>query len=115
VSNCAQLYNPNTPLETQAAIVALRSYNSAAGFVEDADFTKLREVSVTFGLPQRFARQLRTKELSLTLAGRNLKTWTNYTGLDPEVNSSGQTNFTTAELHTLPANRIFTIRFDAHF
>ena len=29
--------------------------------------------------------------------------------------SSGQTNFTTAELGTLPANRIFVIRFDARF
>jgi len=115
ISNCAELYDKNTPLETQAAIVALRNYNTAAGFVENADFTKLREVSVTVGLPQRFAAKVRTKELSLTLAGRNLKTWTKYTGLDPELNSSGQTNFTTAELGTLPANRIFVIRFDAHF
>jgi hypothetical protein len=115
VSNCAELYDKNTPLETQAAIVALRNYNTAAGFVEDGDFTKLREVSLTLNLPQRFARQLRSKEVSLTLAGRNLKTWTNYTGLDPELNSSGQTNFTTAELGTLPANRLFVIRFDAHF
>lgn len=115
ISNCAELYDKNTPLETQAAIVALRNYNTAAGFVENADFTKLREVSVTVGLPQRFAAKVRTKELSLTFAGRNLKTWTKYTGLDPELNSSGQTNFTTAELGTLPANRIFVIRFDAHF
>jgi hypothetical protein len=115
VSNCAELYDPNTPLDMQAAIVAYRSYSTAAGFVENGDFTKLREVSATFYLPQRFTRGARFKELSLTVAGRNLKTWTNYTGLDPELNSSGQTNFTTAELGTLPPNRIFVFRFDAHF
>jgi hypothetical protein len=53
--------------------------------------------------------------LNLTLAGRNLKTWTKYSGLDPELNASGGTNFTTAELGTLPPNRVFTIRFDANF
>jgi hypothetical protein len=115
ISNCAELYDPKTPLATQAAIVALRNYNSAAGFVENGDFTKLREVSVSFFVPQRFAARVGTKDLSLTVAGRNLKTWTNYSGLDPELNSSGQTNFTTAELGTLPANRIFVIRFDARF
>ena len=115
VSNCAELYDPATSLERQAALVALRNYGSAAGFVEDADFTKLREVSITFGLPQRFARRVRTQALNVTLAGRNLKTWTKYTGLDPEVNASGQTNFTTAELGTLPPNRILVIRFDANF
>jgi TonB-linked SusC/RagA family outer membrane protein len=113
--NCAALYDPNTPLDKQAAIVALRAYGSAAGFVEDADFTKLREVTVTLAIPRRYANMVGFTGLNLTLAGRNLKTWTNYTGLDPELNSSGGTNFTTAELGTLPANRIFVIRFDANF
>lgn len=115
VSNCEELYDPNTPLDRQAAIVALRSYGSAAGFVENADFTKLREVSVRLGVPSRYARMAGFNGLAITLAGRNLKTWTKYSGLDPELNSSGGTNFTTAELGTLPANRVFTIRFDANF
>jgi TonB-linked SusC/RagA family outer membrane protein len=113
--NCAALYDPNTPLAQQAAIVALREYGSAAGFVENADFTKLREVTVTFNLPRRYASMAGFHNLGITLAGRNLKTWTKYTGLDPEVNASGQTNFTSAELGTLPPNRVFTIRFDANF
>ena len=115
VDNCAELYDPNTPLDRQAALIALRNYGSAAGFVENADFTKLREVAVSFLVPRRYASKAGLNGLGITLAGRNLKTWTKYTGLDPETNSSGQTNFTTAELGTLPPNRVFTIRFDAHF
>ena len=114
-SNCEALYDPNTPLEKQAAIVALRSYGSASGFIEDASFTKLREVSVNLTLPTRYANMAGLNGLGITLAGRNLHTWTKYTGLDPEVNASGQTNFTSAELGTLPPNRVFTIRFDAKF
>jgi TonB-linked SusC/RagA family outer membrane protein len=115
VSNCAELYDKTTPLATQANIVAMRQYGAYGGFVEDADFFKLREVALTFGLPRRFASRIRANALSLTLAGRNLKTWTDYTGLDPEVSSQGQANFTTVELGTLPPNRMFMIRFDANF
>jgi TonB-linked SusC/RagA family outer membrane protein len=115
VSNCAELYDRTTPLATQASIVAMRNYGALGGFVEDADFFKLREVAVTLGLPRRFATRVRANALSLTFAGRNLKTWTDYTGLDPEVNSQGQANFTTVELGTLPPNRLFMIRFDANF
>lgn len=114
-ANCADLYNTNTPLETQAAMVAQSFHTSYAGFVEKADFVKLREVALTLGLPRTFAERFGANGLSLTLAGRNLKTWTDYTGLDPEINYGGQTNFTTAEFGSLPPNRLYTIRLDANF
>jgi hypothetical protein len=53
--------------------------------------------------------------LSLTLAGRNLATWADYKGFDPEVNYQGQANFTTADFSTLPPNRLWTVRIDANF
>jgi hypothetical protein len=115
VGNCAELYDRNTPLDRQAAIVARTSYRSYAGFVEDADFVKLREIALTLMVPSRFARQVNASNLSVTLAGRNLKTWTSYTGLDPELNYNGQSNFLTADFGTLPANRLFQIRVDAGF
>lgn len=56
-------------------------------FVEDASFIKLRELSVSYNVGQisNFGNW------TASLIGRNLKTWTDYTGFDPEVgaNSSG--------------------------
>jgi TonB-dependent starch-binding outer membrane protein SusC len=115
VGNCAQLYDRATPLDQQAAIVARSNYGSYAGFIEDADFVKLREIALTLGLPQSLANRLSAKGASLTIAARNLKTWTNYTGLDPEINYAGQANFTTAEFGTVPPNRLFQLRLDANF
>jgi TonB-linked SusC/RagA family outer membrane protein len=115
VGNCSELYDRNTPLDVQAAIVARTSYRSYAGFIENADFTKLREIALTLMVPQQYARRLSASNLSVTLAGRNLKTWTKYTGLDPELNYNGQSNFSTADFGTLPANRLFQIRVDAGF
>jgi hypothetical protein len=53
---------------------------------------------------------------TLTLAGRNLKTWTNYTGLDPETNETGgDTNFSQNEFNTQPPVRYFTARLELTF
>jgi hypothetical protein len=37
-------------------------------------------------------RRARAAGATLTLAGRNLKTWTNYTGWDPETNAGSQSS-----------------------
>jgi TonB-linked SusC/RagA family outer membrane protein len=57
-------------------------------FIKDASFTKLREVSASYTLPDRFARYTRAGRAVVTMAGRNLHTWTSYTGLDPESRAS---------------------------
>jgi TonB-dependent starch-binding outer membrane protein SusC len=101
--------------EQQAAQIALWGDGSYAGYIENASFVRWRELAVTFGLPREFAQRVGAQGLSLTFAGRNLATWTDYTGLDPEVNFAGQANFTTGEFATLPPNRYMTIRFDANF
>jgi TonB-linked SusC/RagA family outer membrane protein len=57
-------------------------------FVENAGFIKLREVSVRYRLGSAFVSSLRgfgVSGVSLSLIGRNLKTWTDYKGYDPEV------------------------------
>ena len=59
-------------------------------YVEDGTYVKLREVSATVDLEPSLARAVRAGSLSLTIAGRNLRTWTSYTGFDPEMNLFGQ-------------------------
>jgi hypothetical protein len=57
-------------------------------YIEDGSFVKIRELSVAYNLPKRLASQLGPlKSLQLSLSGRNLYTWTKYTGLDPEVSN----------------------------
>jgi TonB-linked SusC/RagA family outer membrane protein len=56
-------------------------------FFEDAGFVKLREISVGYTLDAPWVqRSLGFSSIELRVAGRNLKTWTNYTGYDPETN-----------------------------
>ncbi|MGQ0713045.1 MAG: SusC/RagA family TonB-linked outer membrane protein [Gemmatimonadaceae bacterium] len=114
IFNCRALYDPTASLESQAAAVTAL-LGSDAGYIEDSDFTKLRELAVTLIAPGRWAQQVGAREVSLTLAGRNLATWTDYSGLDPEVNFAGGANFTTTEFFTQPPVRYYTARLNINF
>ncbi|MEJ7823255.1 MAG: SusC/RagA family TonB-linked outer membrane protein [Chitinophagaceae bacterium] len=54
--------------------------------VEDGSFVKLREVSLGYN----FGNLKLFKDLSISISGRNLFSWDNYRGYDPEVNGAGQ-------------------------
>jgi TonB-linked SusC/RagA family outer membrane protein len=59
-------------------------------FIEDAGFVKLRDISVSYTLDQQWLQRFGFSAMDLTVSGRNLKTWTDYTGIDPESNLWGQ-------------------------
>ena len=61
-----------------------------SAFVEDAGFVKLREISVGYTFDQPWvSRVLGFGSIDLRVAGRNLVTWTKYTGVDPETSLLG--------------------------
>lgn len=106
--------DPTAPLEQQGRAVAAVLGNYT-GYVEDASFVKLREVAVTLFAPQSVARRAGVRDVSLTIAGRNLGMWTDYSGLDPEVNVSAQANFTAADFLTQPQVRYWVARLNLTF
>ncbi|HST62538.1 MAG TPA: SusC/RagA family TonB-linked outer membrane protein [Longimicrobium sp.] len=59
-------------------------------FVEDASFVKLREITVAYTFDAPWVRRLGTRSVDVAVSGRNLHTWTDYTGIDPESNLMGQ-------------------------
>jgi TonB-linked SusC/RagA family outer membrane protein len=84
-----------------------------AQFVEDGSFAKLRELSLTYTLDTQMFRNLTGfSSADIRIAGRNLKTWTKYTGFDPEVNLGGA-EFLTQGLDYFinPPTRSFVLSF----
>jgi len=61
----------------------------ASQFVEPGGYTKLREISVAYSLDQDWVKSWGFSSIDLRLAGRNLYTWTQYRGIDPEANLAG--------------------------
>ena len=66
-------------------------------------------------MPSRIARLAGATNASLSVTGRNLYTWTSYSGLDPEVTSDRyDTVFASGGFHQPPL-RSFTARLDLHW
>ena len=55
-------------------------------YIEDGSFVKLRELALNYRFDQPWVQSFGAESMTLRLAGRDLWTWTNYSGLDPEVN-----------------------------
>jgi TonB-linked SusC/RagA family outer membrane protein len=84
-------------------------------FVENGDFVRLREVSITYDVSE-MASSLGLKSARLTLSGRNLALITNYRGYDPEINSAGQVNNVRgADFATVPMPRSFSLGLNLGF
>ncbi len=66
---------------------------------------KLREIAVNYRVPVSLSRRMGMSGIDLRLAGRNLKTWTNYTGYDPETNLGGGSNVTGVDYFNNPQTR----------
>jgi TonB-linked SusC/RagA family outer membrane protein len=95
------------------------AFGVAEPYMEKGDFLRLRELSVTLDLPERFAGRLGATGASLTLAGRNLGLWTRYGGGDPEVvtyvSGGGLGEFFQADFLTLPQPRRWVARLNLQF
>ncbi len=63
-------------------------------YVEPAGFVKLRELTLSYLLPQKWTTRLIGGDHSLRVevSGRNLATWTKYKGYDPEVSNFSNAN-----------------------
>jgi TonB-linked SusC/RagA family outer membrane protein len=57
--------------------------------VEDGSFIKLKTVSLNYSVPNNIIKKLKMSNLTLNVSAQNLITWTNYSGLDPEVSTRG--------------------------
>jgi TonB-dependent SusC/RagA subfamily outer membrane receptor len=53
--------------------------------VDDASFAKWREFTIAYNIPDRFMRMANVSRASISVSGRNLHTWTNYKGFEPEA------------------------------
>ena len=113
-ANGPDFWDIRAPLSDQVKSAA-RAMGTSDGYIEDASFVRLSEVSMTWVVPAAAARILKSGGLSLTLAGRNLGLWTDYTGFDPEVLTTPGANFGTTDFLTNPPSRSYTLRVNFNF
>jgi TonB-linked SusC/RagA family outer membrane protein len=121
---CRDTQDPTAPLALQAAAIAKTfgttingtNYKTSAGYFRNNQFWKFRELSVVAQLPQAVTSRLRAQNGStLVFGARNLHTWSNWTGLDPEANYGLTQSEAQNEFQTTGAPTYFTLRLNLKY
>lgn len=73
-------YDPKRVAECQVGLDVIGTTR-----IQNNGYTKLRELSLNYVLPDNLAKRFGARRAMVTVAGRNLYTWTGYDGLDPET------------------------------
>ena len=118
---CQEDQDASMPLWRQARAVATNygtvvngtRFTTAYGYYESGQFWRLREASATIQIPVRLAARVRARDGNIVVAGRNLHTWTSYTGVDPESNYA--TGDTPTDFITQPPKSYFTVRLNLRY
>lgn len=115
--NCQGVVNPKAPLSEQARAIAVRVHPSATqyGYVEKTNLLRLREISLTYYLPDRIANYFSAGQISFTAAGRNLGILTGYSGIDPEGGYFGDNIGVQSDFQTPPPPTYYTFRINVRF
>ena len=107
---CRAAHDPQSSLYEQARAVATYGGAPAGGFfLEDASFVRLREAWLRIGLTDLLPGAL-GREAYLLISARNLATWTDYRGADPEAGQFLGPSSTHGEYLAMPLVRTVSIR-----
>lgn len=87
---------------------------NAAQYILDGSYVKLREITLGYQVPASLSKKYTGgRDMRLSMSGRNLVTWSDYWGFDPEVNNFGnQSVVRFVDLAPFPPSRSFFFGFD---
>ncbi len=108
----------NSPDYVGAGEQRLKDQATSAGvYIEDASFLKLREITLTYQLPDTWVTQVpKVKSARVSFSARNVFTLTGYSGLDPEVSNFGnQAIARNIDVAPFPPSRSFWTSIDVGF
>jgi hypothetical protein len=108
-------WDPAATLWEQARTIAVNNYSVYSGMYENGRFTRLREVAVTYELPELVTTRMRASRAAIVFAGRNLHVWTPYSGVDPEATVGNGDQRGSEEYFATPPLRYDTIRLNLGF
>ncbi len=78
-----------TNTDTDIPRAAIRGRERSSRFVEDGSYVRLKNVALGYNLSNRTMQRIGFSSARLSVSAQNLLTFTNYSGLDPEVSYFG--------------------------
>lgn len=88
---------------------------TSSWYVEDGSYVRLKNIQLGYTLPANITSKLKAfSSFRMYVSGQNLLTFTNYTGMDPEVGSDNPLKLG-FEITRYPSQRILSLGVNARF
>ena len=85
-------------------------------YLEDGSYVRLQLLTLGYDLPKGFVNKIKLKGARLYVSGKNLLTFTSYTGFDPEVGRYGSSNIRQGyDLGGYPTARTYLVGLNIEF
>lgn len=85
-------------------------------FLEDGSYIRLKNITFGYSLPAVFAKRIGMSSARVYVSGQNVLTFTNYTGLDPELTGTASNILTQGiEFYSTPQPRTFMAGINLNF
>ncbi|NGM62651.1 TonB-dependent receptor [Sphingobacterium sp. SGG-5] len=105
--------NQNNELYRSGGHGPFGAYSSRV--IEDGSYIRLKTLSFSYTLPESLSAKVYASNLAVTFSGQNLITWTNYSGLDPEVSTRHSALTPGFDYSPYPMARTFVFGITAKF
>ncbi|MFT6865223.1 MAG: TonB-linked SusC/RagA family outer membrane protein [Cyclobacteriaceae bacterium] len=66
------------------------AHQHSSRYIEKGDYIRLRNVSLSYNIPSNLLDVVNIKSATLSLRADNLMTWTNFSGMDPDIGLNKQ-------------------------
>jgi hypothetical protein len=104
------------PRATTDPIAAAQNKRVSSRFIEDGSYLRVKNVTVGYTLKKDVMEKTMFSSLRVYFSAQNLLTFTNYSGLDPEVNYRGDDNSVIGtDFFTYPQAQVFTLGVNLKF
>lgn len=92
------------------------AHQTSSRYIESGDYLRLRNISLSYSLPEKVTSRLKLGSARFSISADNLKTFSNFSGMDPDVGFSVQA-FSLPGLSYLkyPISRQYTFGFQVEF
>ncbi len=86
-------WTPQNPTnEYTRAYAGVRTNRFSDVYIEDGSYLRLKSVTLGYSISSEFLSKMAINRLRIYVSGKNLYTFTKYSGVDPEVSWGGQNN-----------------------
>lgn len=107
-------WTPENPSNQYGSILNNGSKDVSSYYVEDASYLRLQNINISYSLPTKFLQKYNISQIKFFAVADNLKVWTKYSGLDPEVNFNNP-SITGLDRLVYPRSTTFTFGFNVNF